>query len=494
MQKSVLFAKILSLGFLLFSCPSFSQNPSLEKLKTGIELLKSDPELTNGSWGLSVQDISTKKILAEYNSNLTLIPASTLKIITTGAALSILGKDFRYQTNIEYDGFVDANGVLHGNIFIKGSGDPTLDSYLIKDSTSKTVIEEFSKAIRGKGIKYIEGAVISDASSFEDQTVPPGWIWEDIGNYFGAGSWGLNFMDNKYTVYFNSGASEGDSTYIKNVFPEIPGLQLVNKVTSGGKGDNAFIFGAPYSDFHSINGTIPLNRKNFDVEGAMPDPSLFCAQALYRSLQNSGIKIDLPATTVRLMSIEKKKVNSARQILYSHFSPTLDKIIYFTNLKSNNLYAETILKTIALKLKGKGTLEEGKEAVLNFWASKGINIRGLFLADGSGLSRSDGVTTKQFTDILTWMYTQPEFISFYNSLPVVGRSGSVTSMCKGTCAEGNMRAKSGYISRVRSYAGYVKDKSGRTLSFSIIANNFTCSVSTMKKKIEKLMVMIAELE
>lgn len=479
--------------FFYFSAIAFSQITSLDRLKQGIESLKTDPDLSHGSWSIAVTDISSKNTLAEYNSNQTLVPASTLKIVTIAAAISILGKDFTYSTNLEYDGVIDASGTLKGNVFIKGSGDPTLDSEFFRDS-SMNFLEEFVKAVKAKRIKKIEGSVIGDASIFEDETIPRGWIWEDIGNYFGAGPSGLNYRDNKYTVYFNSGAKAGDSTQIRNVFPEIPGLQLVNKVTSGGKSDDAFIYGAPYSDFHVVTGTIPVNRKDYEVEGSMPDPSLFCAYSLSKALQDANIKVEQPASTIRIMSLMQNGTKSNRQILYSHKSPTLEKIIYFTNLKSNNLYAESILKTIAYKTSGQGTLEDGIDVLKKFWQSKGIDTSGLFLWDGSGLSRADGVTTKQFTDILTWMSTQPGFTSFYNSLPVAGRSGSVASMCIGTCAENNMRTKSGYIARVRSYAGYVKDKSGRTLAFSLIANNFTCSPTAMKKKFEKLMVLVAELE
>ena len=139
-----------------------------------------------------------------------------------------------------------------------------------------------------KGIRKIEGAVIGDAIVFEDEMVPYSWVWGDMGNYYGSGSCGLNFMDNKFKLHFKSGANKGDSTIIKKIFPEIPGMRVINQTFTKGYSDNAYIYGSPYSLVRYVKGTIPANKTNYEVEGSQPDPPLFCAQSLDSSLKKLG--------------------------------------------------------------------------------------------------------------------------------------------------------------------------------------------------------------
>ena len=490
MRRIVSFLFCFLLSFL-----GFSQLNSINKLNAEIEKLKKDPDLSHATWSLLVKDLKTGEVISDYNSDLSLVPASTLKIITTATALGILGPHYRYETKLEYSGTIDTiTGILKGNLYINGSGDPTLGSELFKEKGDTFITEKWAKLIKAKGIKKINGDVIADASAFDDEMIPHTWIWADMGNYFGAGATGLNFMDNKYAVYFNSGDKPGDSTQIKKIIPAIPGLELTNSVTSDGRGDNAFIFGTPYNYSRYASGTIPLNKINYEVEGSMPDPALFCAQSLRLSLQKEGVNTIGAITTIRQLKIDNRFTNATRTLLFKHFSPSLDRIIYYTNLKSNNLFAETLLKTIAYEKTGLGSYYEAIESVKEFWTDRGIDVSGLFMYDGSGLSRANGATAKMLTDILTYMAKDTNFKSFYNSLPVAGRSGSIAGLCKGTCAEDNLRAKSGYITRARSYAGYVKNRKGNDLAFTIIMNNYTCSPTEIKKKMEGLMIKIAELE
>lgn len=465
------------------------------KMYSAIESFKNDPDIMHSSWAVNVVKVADGKELLAVNSKQSLVPASALKILTTGAALSILGVDFCYETRIEYDGEIDTvNGVLKGNIYITGSGDPTLGSELFKGKNdSLTVTEAWAATIKNKGIKKITGSIIADASVFEEDMLPPTWIWSDMGNYYGAGACGLNFMDNKYTVYFNSG-DNGSLTKVVKIFPEIPGIEFVNNVKSGGSSDNAFIYGSPYSYYRIAKGTIPPNKNNYDVDGSMPDPSFFCAYNFKEALTKIGIEVFGEATTVRILNEKNKIKPGLKKTLHVYCSPSLDKIVYYTNFKSNNVYAESILKTLAVKKGFSGTTNSGTEVVKNFWKSKGVDIGGLYMADGSGLSRFNTVTVQLQVEVLRKLANEPYFEVFNKSLPVAGKSGSLSSMCKGSFAENNLRAKSGYITRVRAYSGYVKNKKGEELAFSIIVNNYDCPAGDMKFKMEKLMELIPELE
>lgn len=492
--------------FIFFLIPIFTFSQA-SKLKAEIENLKKDPDLKHASWSVYVMNTKKDSALIEYNSNLSLIPASTLKIVTTGAALSILGSDFVFQTKIQYDGIFDSlTGTIKGNLYILGGGDPSLESEYFKDKKdSLTTVEKWAKILKGKGIKKIEGAVIGDAGIFEDNMIPGQWIWSDIGNYFGAGASGLSYHDNKYTIYFNSGATN-TNTLINKIEPAIEGLNIINHVTAGGNDDNAFIYGSPYSYYRAAQGTIPANKNNYEVEGSIPDPALFCVTELEKALKNIGIQVSKKATTIRAEkddnAIHEKSAMTKnivydptkRNILYIHFSPSLDKIVYWTNLKSNNMYAEHLLKYICYKKTGYGSENKGTEIITEFWKNKGVDVNGFFMNDGCGLARANVITTKTEAQILWLLSKDKNYNAFYNSLPVAGKSGSLAGLCEGSCAENNLHAKSGYITRARGYAGYVKNKKGEMLCFSLIANNYECSPTQMKKKLEKILVAIAEIE
>jgi D-alanyl-D-alanine carboxypeptidase/D-alanyl-D-alanine-endopeptidase (penicillin-binding protein 4) len=469
---------------------------SASKLRPEIEQLKSDTNLTHASWSICVLDAKKDSVIAEYNSQLSLVPASIQKIITTSTALSLLGWDFKYQTFLEYDGKLDsAKRILHGNLYIKGNGDPTLGSETFrKKSDTVPLTDQWAKILQAKGIQKIDGAVIGDASSFEDEMIPSTWIWGDIGNYYGAGASGLNYMDNKFSLYYKSGSKKGDTAYVTEISPFVLGLKVVSTVRTGLYLDNAYIYGAPYDPLRYVKGTVPANKKDYEVEGSIPDPSLFCAQALDSSLKKIGITIEKKPTTVKIQNSESRIQNSEpRTRLFTQTSHTLDKIIYQTNIQSNNLFAESILKTIALKKTKFGEDQAGIDIITNYWRSKGIDLKGFYMADGCGLSRHNAITTKHLVKILQLISTDTlVFKKLYESLPVAGKSGSLGKLCKGTCAENNLHAKSGYMTRVRSYAGYVTSKKGNLLTFAIIVNNYDCSPQLMKDKLEELMIAIAE--
>ncbi|MDQ3049161.1 MAG: D-alanyl-D-alanine carboxypeptidase/D-alanyl-D-alanine-endopeptidase, partial [Bacteroidota bacterium] len=288
---------LLILSFVFFN--SFAQKSNLNK---EIENLKKDPDLKHASWSVCVMNSSKDSVIAEYNSHLSLVPASTLKIVTTASALSILGSNFTFETLLQHDGIFDSiSGVLKGNLYIKGGGDPSLGSEYFKNKKdSLSTVEKWAIILKKKGIRKIEGAVIADASIFEDNMVPSQWIWGDIGNYFGAGACGLSYSDNKYIVNFRSGAA-GSKTSVNSIQPAVEGLEFINNVTAGGSEDNAFIFGSQYSYYRMAQGTIPPNKSNYEVEGAMPDPALFCARALEYALKNMDVEIMEKAGTIKIL-------------------------------------------------------------------------------------------------------------------------------------------------------------------------------------------------
>lgn len=490
------------LFFFLFPAIAFAQNT--KQLNQVIEALKTDKSLAHASWGVSVKNSTTQQAVLEYNANLSLIPASTQKLITTAAGLSVLGANYTYKTTIDYDGVFDSiAGVINGNVYITGSGDPTLDSEYFKNKNDTTsILQTWAKMLREKGIKKITGAIIADASAFEYELIPPNWIWGDIGNYYGAGASGLSFCDNAYTLSFSTGNNIGDSTKITSTNPYVPNLKIKNYVTSAGSDDNAYIYGEPYKYDRYVIGTLPLNKKNFEIKGALPDAAFLCAYYFDKYLRGEKIAIANPPTTLREYAIKNIK-----KTLFTHTSPPLEKIVYWTNMVSNNLFAEHIFKTIAFNKNGIGKNTTAVTEVLKTLQSMGIfkdekgntklgiDTKGLNLSDGCGLARSNTVTASQLTDLLIAMaQDKKNYTAFYNSLPVAGKTGTMSGMCKGSVAENNVRAKSGSINRVRSYAGYATTKKGEQVCFALLFNNFDCTSAEMRNKIEKIIIAIAEME
>lgn len=481
--------------YLLAGIPIFAQlkidTLGLNRLNGGLKALSLDDDLIHSSWGFCLLDPKSGKVISEYGSEKSLVPASSMKVITTISALNLIGENYRYTTAIEYDGVISKDSILTGNLYVRGSGDPTL-GYDRLDSTLRfdSLFSVWAITLKNKGIKEITGNIIADASAFEDYATPGSWNWDDIGQYYGAGPYGLNVFENSYTLYYSSTSS---TSKVDSIYPDIEGLTIWNDVKVGGAGDEAYIYGAPDNYYRYVVGTIPANRKAYPVEGSMPDPPLFLALELKKALADAGIKVQKQATTVYAMKREKLPVNNVRKLLFQYTSPPLSEIVFHTNQKSNNLYAETLLKTAGKVILNDGSRASGVKVVENYWKGRGIDLVGFNMEDGSGLSRLNVITPKQMCVILNYELSQPGFSTFKNSLPIAGQTGTLKTIAANTSAAGKIIAKSGSMYKVRSYSGYVKTKNGDLLPFCVIINNYTCGSAEIKSKLEKLMVWMAGL-
>lgn len=472
---------------LLFSAIILLFTRSAAQVSSLSENWKTDKDLKSATIGFCILNAKTGESVAEYNSHQYLIPASTLKIVTTAAGLGILGSNYRFETRICYTGTFDkTTGIINGDLIIYGQGDPTLQSENFSKDTVQ-VTERWAAVLKEKGVKEIKGKIVGDASFF-DRSIPGNWIWGDINNYFGVAPCALSYCDNKFKIIYNSKGTGSKAEMVRTSPSYMNNTITINSnVIAKGTEDDAFVYGDPFSYTKEVSGKIPPNKTDFEVEAALPDPALLCAEMMYRSLVKAGIKCN-----VKSIQSNYKRADSTvtRTTLHSHFSPSLEKIVYFTNLKSNNLYCESILRAI-----GKGSMYLGIDAVENYWQKQGLDINELYMTDGSGLSRANTITTSFQANLLSKLYRDSSIIykAFNNSLPIAGKSGSMSNIGKGSFVENNMRAKTGYINRARGYCGYVKTKSGKELAFSVLFNNYNCSAGAAKLKIEKFLVALAEL-
>ena len=474
---------VFKLSIFFFLLSNLQSQSLLDK---AIERLANDPSLKNASLGISVLEVESGKQIAAHFPNQSLKPASSLKVVTTGVALALLGNDFRFKTVLEYDGTIDSEGTLHGNLYIKGYGDPTLASdHFKKAEKLNVVLSKWIAAIQKQGIKKIDGQIVGDASFFDSSVNGRTWLWEDLGNYYASGAWGLNIHENRYFLKFQQTARIGATPQIVSTSPQIPNLLLMNELKSAerGSGDNAYIFGAPYSYTRFVRGTIPIGSKIFTIKGSIPDPPFFAAHSLLYELEAKGISTNKLATSQfeldRLGESRKKRTS-----FYTYQSPTLKEIVKETNLKSVNLYCEAMLRMIGETKTGKGNAAAGLEEIKTFWEGRGLNMDGFFMEDGSGLSPQNAVSAFHMASILRKLARDKKlFPAFYDSLPIAGQTGTIRGMFKNSPAYGKLRAKSGGMTRVRSYTGYAKTKSGKLLSFSIIVNNFSGKSSAVREKL-----------
>lgn len=447
-------------------------------IKAKIRRLAAAPGVKNASWGLSVKDASGKAV-ASFNPQLNLTPASILKVFVTAAALDKFGPGKTFATGLYYDGAI-ANGFLNGNLYIRGGGDPSLGSQLIKGARPlDEVYAEWAAAVKAAGINVINGSVAGDDSAFE--SVQPGsWAWEDIGNYYAAQPSALTVNDGLYKLYLKPAAEAGGEAAVLRTEPFVEGLKFENYMKTGpaGSGDNGYIFAFPGQTAAVLRGTVPQGAAEFPIKGALPDPALFAAQSfgayLTRAQVNSNKKPfrGSPKPGAKLTLVTE---TASRQ---------LRDAVRVTNKRSFNLYAELLLRHL-----GGGKPDAGADAVKAFLAASGADVSELKLADACGLSWRNVTKAETFTDLLAALPKKPYFADFYDSLVFPGdpdATGHVRSLGKGTALEKNLRLKSGSLNGVRSYTGYLKTKKGGTLVFTSILNNYSMPGSAADKMHEEL--------
>lgn len=467
--------------------------PVPSSIEKALNKLVADPTLKNASLSFYVYDATNGVMVEEYNGNTSLVTASTMKVVTTATVLQHMGSYHKFTTELSYDGYIDTNCTLHGNIYIEGGGDPTLGSKYFQKG-DEDFMDEWIQAIKNLGIHHINGKIIGDDSYFSDEFVPASWGWGDMGNYYGAGVSGLSIYDNTTTFSFKAGPENNDKTEVECFEPYVPGLTIDNRVLAGNTTkDEAYIYGGPYDKYRLIKGRIPKGAEDFEVKGATHDPAYVAAFTLESKLWKNGITISGQAATTRELSIQNKLDTIKRTEFHETKSPSLSQIVYWTNLISNNLYAEHLLKHIGVEKYHNGSVFSGTAAVNDYWTSKGVDMQGFNMNDGSGLSRANAISAKQLVEILTYMKKSSKYFdTFYSSLPNAGKTGTLKSYGKGTKIYNNLRAKSGTMTRVKSFTGYVKSADGKQLVFAIIANNYTCTTAQIGRKLEKLMISLGD--
>ena len=428
----------------------------------------------NANISIFVQNLSTGKTEAAYRQQSVVPPASVMKVITSATALELLGEDFCFCTYLETDGTIK-NGTLQGNLYIRGTGDPTLGSAKVGN---QAFLYKWVQELKALGISSIQCNVISDVSFFDGDAVNPQWIWEDIGNYYAPGIYAIPYMDNTLNVQLRSTAVGSVAEVIKTI-PYIEGITFENHIRCTSiTYDGAYIHGVPYCNTRYLVGSVPSNRGVFGVRGDIPNPPLLLAQHLCMRLREAGVTVSGHPDYVT------EPIVPSRKTLYIHKSEPLSEIIQEVNQHSNNLYAEQVFRYLGSLMSKPCTIVNSVEVERNCWRNRGVFLQSSFIMDGCGLAPQDALSSETLVQILSYMWHSQHREAFLKSLPIAGQSGTLKSFLQNTPLEGRVQAKSGTTSRIKSYAGYMYLPNNQVLAFAVIINNANCKPKAVQHIIE----------
>lgn len=454
--------KILSLSILLALSPS---TPSTGRIEKDISLLIQKGQCPGASWGIYAFDIRRRSVVVSISPDKLLIPASNMKLLTTAAAIKILGPGWRYKTRLLCSG-EKKDGILFGDLIVKGSGDPSIPL---------KALESLASAVREKGIKRIEGSIVADPFCFDLEGYGPGWAKDYEMKWYAPKVSGLTINEGCLDIVFMSGNEIGSDTAMK-ILPRTKILRIENRVKTSVPNSVPDINVRRYGDKIVAYGTIPYGR-SYKISISVDDPPLFFADLLLQTLKEAGVEVAGKATVGRARGSEEE--------IATWRSPPLVEIIKMMNERSINIYAEQIFKTCGYKTYGIGTFETGSMAVYSALKEIGISEDTAGIADGSGLSRKNLLSPRQIVKLLISMAKEEDFVK---SLPRSGEEGSLKDRMKSL--RGLVAAKTGHLNNISALSGYILDKNGKpVVAFSIMVNNFIKDIG-MADKIEDEIVEI----
>jgi D-alanyl-D-alanine carboxypeptidase/D-alanyl-D-alanine-endopeptidase (penicillin-binding protein 4) len=438
-------------------------------------LLDSAPA-SKGEWGMLIVDAETGETLYELNADKYFVPASNMKLFTTALALAKLGPDYRFRTTLETRGTVSPDGVLEGNLFLVGRGDPNLsnrkfpyDSKEEFDGAPEKVLAELADALVARGVKEVTGDVVGDDSYFPREPYPRGWEIDDMVWEYGTAVSAIAVEDNTVTLTLNAGDSAGAPVQAV-VAPATPDFIVQNDVVTSAaetKSDLT-LTREPNSKIVVIRGTMPAHSSPHKLVLALHDPAEHAAALLTQLLAARGVNV---AGAAQSMHIAETAGAAPRAVLAEHVSVPLGDSVKLVNKISQNLHTEMLLRAAARNTAVWNTPDDLMKFPADFYAAAGIAPEDVVQTDASGLSRHDLVTPRAVVALLKYAQGQPWFAACYASLPVAGVDGTLETLMKNTHGAGHIHAKTGSVEHVRTRSGFADTAGGRRLIFSFLSNN-----------------------
>lgn len=471
---------MLSLVLFVSGCsyikPFQQSRTSVDQLREELDQIFDEPAFSNAYWGVVVQSLKNGEYLYSRNLNKNFIPASNMKLFTTATALVKLGPEFRYCTKFYADSSIDEHGILHGDLIILGSGDPTITGRYYNGEITRP-LEYWADSLKAHNITAIEGNIIGDDNYFDEEIMGEGWRWDYQSDWYAAQISALSFNDNCINIYFAAGDSIGAPAKYR-LMPETDYAQIVDRVLTVRNGlEKEITFKRKCGTNQvEIDGTISMNSSPWRDWFPIENPSLFTATVFKQTLEKKGFQVSGRPYDIDDVAGYTYKKDQAN-LIFNYYSPPLWEIIETVNKESQNLYAELLLRTLGAHFHEIGNARYGIEVVKEFLEDPGIDTEQFLMYDGSGLSRLNMVTATQIVKLLRYMRKHRYGDYFYKSLPIAGGDGTLKNRMQRTAAEGNVRAKTGYVDHVRALSGYVTTADNEELAFSIIANNYSVPTS-----------------
>lgn len=449
-----------------------------------------DPNFSNANWGVLIQSLETGEYLYKRNENKLFMPASNLKLFTSSAGLVLLGDDYKFTTNIFKRGRMDGSTLI-GDLVVQGRGDPAISGRFYDNDILK-VFNNWADTLLEQGIDEITGNIIGDDNEFDDKGLGEGWEWDYESDWYAAQSSAISFNDNCIEVTVTP---DPKTNQVKvDINPNTKYAVLVNKVSmvENDSTTSIDVYRERGTNIITIFGSIRKSESPRKLFVTVNNPTQYTMVVLKEVLESKGIIIG--GFAIDIDDLSSPIENDELTWLFVHLSPNLREIVKVINKNSQNFFTEQLMKTIGLEKENYGSIENGLNACNPVFQEMGIIPENMNIVDGSGLSRLNLVTPKQIISVLNFMYQHKYYLPFYNSLPIAGIDGSLANRMKGTKAENNVRAKTGYIGAVRSLSGYVNTGDNEPVAFSMIANNFIIPLKLAENIQDLVCIRLANLK
>lgn len=449
-----------------------------------------DPNFSNANWGVLIQSLETGEYLYKRNENKLFMPASNLKLFTSSAGLVLLDDDYKFTTNIYKRGRMDGSTLI-GDLVVQGRGDPAISGRFYDNDVLK-VFNNWADTLLELGIDEITGNIIGDDNEFDDNGLGEGWEWDYESEWFAAQSSAISFNDNCIEVTVTP---DPKTKQVKiDINPNTKYAVLVNKVSmvDNDSTTSLDVYRERGTNIITVFGSIRKSDSPRKLYVTVNNPTQYTMVVLKEVLESKGIIIG--GFPIDIDDLSSTIENDELTRLFTHYSPNLREIVKVINKNSQNFFTEQLMKTIGLEKENYGSIESGINTCNPVFQEMGINPENMSIVDGSGLSRLNLVTPKQIISVLNFMYQHKYYLPFYNSLPIAGIDGSLANRMKGTKAENNVRAKTGYIGAVRSLSGYVNTGDNEPIAFSMIANNFIIPLKLAENIQDLVCIRLANLK
>ncbi len=478
--------RLLRSGLLLVLCaclwtvPAIAVGAGEEELPDAIATILRTSPLGGARAGVIVSDLETGAVVYDKNADELLNPASNVKILTAAAALHRLGPDYRFPTDIVFGG-PSKNGVLEGNLYLRGKGDPSL--------TTERLFR-IARHLRHLGLREVQGNLVADDTYFDDQYEGPGWEQDDSDRPYMAGVAALSLNLNAVEILVFPGEKAGDKARVE-VEPASDYIVVDNQAVTSGRRSRARIQASsePLDGRRQrivVRGRIPEGSERIVTYRRISHPPLFAAQTFRQILAEQGIAVK--------GRVVRGETPAQLSPAFTDWSEPLPILVHRLNKWSQNHISEMLLKTLGAETFGPpGTWAKGVAALETFLAEQvGIPRGSLVLRNGSGLNDTNRVSARQILQVLEWAWKHstiaPELLT---SLPIAGVDGTTRNRLVGTLGEGRVRAKTGTLQNVTALSGYATAPNGKTYAFAIIVNDYPGRLSAVLPGVDAIGAAVA---